>query len=81
MEYLDSYDYVIVNDDLDRATEALAAILLAGRYRRNRKQSQIAQVLGGFPPARDPHPARDVPEPDQVQTSREQGESTDATDS
>ncbi len=54
MEYLDSYDYVIVNDDLDRATEALAAILLARRLRRSRMHNQIARVLEGCSwPVRD----------------------------
>ncbi len=56
MEYLDGYDYVIVNDDLDRATEALAAILLARRFRRDRMQSQIAQVVEGCS-----WPTRDLP--------------------
>ncbi len=55
MQYLESYRYVIVNDDLDRAAEALAAILLARRCRRRRMQRQITQVLEGFPaPARKP---------------------------
>ncbi len=55
MQYLESYKYVIVNDDLDRATEALAAILLARRCRRRRMQRQVAQVLEGFPtPDREP---------------------------
>ncbi len=49
MQYLDRYKYVIVNDDLDRAAEALAAILLARRCRRRRMQRQINHVLGGFP--------------------------------
>ncbi len=49
MEYLEGYNYVIVNDDLDRATAALAAILLARRFRRDRMRSQIAQALAGFP--------------------------------
>ena len=49
MRYLDRYDYAIVNDDLDRAVEALAAILLARRFRRHRMQEQVAQVLEGWP--------------------------------
>ncbi|MEM9553772.1 MAG: guanylate kinase [Acidobacteriota bacterium] len=36
-----SYEYVIVNDDLDRACEALTAVLLAGRFRRRRMARQI----------------------------------------
>ncbi|MEM7354505.1 MAG: guanylate kinase [Acidobacteriota bacterium] len=45
----EAYEYVIVNDDLDRACEALAAIFLACRSRRDRMQSQIDRVLTGFP--------------------------------
>ncbi len=48
MRYLESFEYVIVNDDLDRATETLASILLARRHRRDRMQSQITQVLEGY---------------------------------
>ena len=40
MRYLDHFDYAIVNDDLDRATRALAAILLARRFRRARMQNR-----------------------------------------
>ncbi len=49
MRYLDHFDYAIVNDDLDRATRALAAILLARRFRRTRMQNQITQLLEGYP--------------------------------
>ncbi len=57
MRYLESYDYVIVNDDLDRATEALAAIFLARRRHRERMQTQIRHVLDSFPtPVRVPLP-------------------------
>ena len=49
------YEYVIVNDDLDRASEAFAAIILARRSRRDRMQDQIEGVLAGFPkPAGSP---------------------------
>ena len=56
MRYLDHFDYAIVNDDLDRATEALAAILLARRCRRTRMQTQITQLLEGYP-----RPSGDAP--------------------
>ena len=45
----ESYDYVILNDDLKRASEALAAVFLARRFRRTRMQNQIDRVLSGFP--------------------------------
>ncbi len=54
MQYIETFDYVIVNDDLDRATEALAAVLLARRCSRDRMQNQIVQVLESYP-------ARDLP--------------------
>ena len=56
MQYLNHYNYAIVNDDLDRATEALATILLARRFRRDRMQRQIAQVLESYASARDLSP-------------------------
>ncbi len=43
-----SYQYVILNDELDRACEALAAIFLARRFQRDRMQTQIERVLSGF---------------------------------
>lgn len=48
MQYIDRYKYVIVNDDLDSAAQALAAILLARRFRRDRMQRQITQALEGY---------------------------------
>ena len=42
------YDYVIVNDDADRASEALAAIFLEKRFRLERAEPEIAKVLRGF---------------------------------
>ncbi len=42
------YDYVIVNDDADRASEALAAIFLEKRHRLERTEPKIAKVLEGF---------------------------------
>jgi len=43
------FDYVIVNDDLDRASEALAAVFLARRFRHSRMQRQIDRILEQFP--------------------------------
>ena len=45
----DLYDYVIVNGDLSRAGEALAAVFIARRSRRRRMRLQIEQILGSFP--------------------------------
>jgi guanylate kinase len=42
------YDYVIINDDAGRAGDALAAIFLEKRHRRERAESGIAEVLEGF---------------------------------
>ncbi len=49
MRFYRRYEYVIVNDDVERASEALAAIFLARRFRRDRMQRQIERVLEGFP--------------------------------
>lgn len=43
------YDYVILNDDVAAATQALAAIFLARRVTRSRMYPRIAQVLDSFP--------------------------------
>ena len=43
------YDYVIVNDDLERACEALAAVFLAARHHHDRMQDQISKVLDTLP--------------------------------
>jgi len=45
------YPYVIINDDVDRASRALAAIVLSRRQRRGRLEAEIAEVLRDFPPA------------------------------
>lgn len=47
-----SYQYVIVNDDADRATRALAAIILEKRHRRPRMEARIGRVLADFERAR-----------------------------
>jgi guanylate kinase len=44
----DRYRYVIINDDARRASEALAAIILEKRYRRERMQSRIQEILRDF---------------------------------
>jgi guanylate kinase len=48
-----SYQYVIVNDDADRATRALAAIILEKRHRRARMERRVAEVLADFERARE----------------------------
>jgi guanylate kinase len=42
--YADRYDYVIVNDDLDRAVEALAAVVVAERRRTARQGAVLARL-------------------------------------
>jgi guanylate kinase len=49
----DSYQYVIVNDDVERAGRALAAIVLEKRQRKARQRSRIERVLADFQRARD----------------------------
>ena len=44
----DQYRYVIINDDARRASEALAAIILEKRYRRERMQSRVQEILRDF---------------------------------
>jgi guanylate kinase len=44
----DQYQYVIINEDARRASEALAAIILEKRHRRARMLSRIEDVLESF---------------------------------
>ena len=45
------YDYVILNDDLTAACEALAAVFHARQFHHDRMQSQIQRVLRTLPAA------------------------------
>ena len=47
-QYVD-FDYVIINDELDRAAAQLAAIIYAERARRERQEQEIKRVAGTFP--------------------------------
>lgn len=42
------YGYVIINDDASKASEALAAIILEKRHRRERMLSRIQEILNDF---------------------------------
>lgn len=42
------FDYIIVNDDLDRATAALEAIIIAERHRAVRQQATALEILSTF---------------------------------
>ncbi|MDD5544592.1 MAG: guanylate kinase [Acidobacteriia bacterium] len=42
------YDYVIVNDDLDRAAEVLRSIIQAQRARQIRQREEIRKILKSF---------------------------------
>ena len=44
----DMYDYVLVNDDLDRSTETLVSIVKAERVRRARVADQVRTILKTF---------------------------------
>lgn len=48
MRKAERYDYVIVNDDIDAAGRALAAIVLEKRHRRSRMRAQLAEILATF---------------------------------
>jgi guanylate kinase len=44
----DRYDYVVVNDDLERSAKTLAAIVTAERVRRKRIEDQLRPILQTF---------------------------------
>ena len=43
-----NYDYVIINDDLERASDALAAIILDKQHRLDRMKDRAARVVESF---------------------------------
>ncbi|HXD32448.1 MAG TPA: guanylate kinase [Pyrinomonadaceae bacterium] len=49
-QYL-TFDYVIVNDDLERASAQLAAVIYAERARRKRQEAEVRRVAETFPAA------------------------------
>jgi len=44
-----TFDYVIVNDDLERASAQLAAVIYAERARRKRQEQEVQRVAETFP--------------------------------
>ncbi|MGH9465223.1 MAG: guanylate kinase [Thermoanaerobaculia bacterium] len=62
------YEYVIINDDLDRASTELAAILTDKRLRRRRVEEHVEGIVRGFEAAARPLTAppqgRELPERD-----------------
>jgi guanylate kinase len=42
------YDYLVVNDNLENATQALRAIVLAGRLRRPSQAARVEKIIGTF---------------------------------
>jgi guanylate kinase len=47
----DRYHYVIINDDANRASEVLAAIILEKRHRQERMLGRVHEILRNFPQA------------------------------
>lgn len=47
LAHYDEYDYLIVNDDLDRAYDALRAVYVAALHRRQRQAAVAQQLLEG----------------------------------
>jgi guanylate kinase len=44
-----AFDYVIINDDAERAAEQLGSIILAERVRRERQELEVKRVFEAFP--------------------------------
>jgi guanylate kinase len=49
VEHYREFDYVIINDDADRAAAQLASIIYAERARRERQERVAGSVLASFP--------------------------------
>ncbi|MEQ1439845.1 guanylate kinase [Fontimonas sp. SYSU GA230001] len=45
MSHFDEYDYLVVNDDFDRALRELAAVFVAGRVRREGQRQRLAPLI------------------------------------
>ena len=48
LEHYSAFQYLIVNDDLDRASDDLRAIIQAERTRLSRQESQIKKIVNAF---------------------------------
>jgi guanylate kinase len=48
MSHYSEYDYLIINDDFDRALSDLQAVVRTGRLRQDRQAAQIKELLGGL---------------------------------
>jgi guanylate kinase len=48
VDAVDEYDYVVINDDLDRCVNEIAAIVTAERARRARRRQAIDRIVGTF---------------------------------
>lgn len=48
IEFYERYGYVIINDDLDSASQALAAIILDKRHRVERMRDRVQEILTDF---------------------------------
>jgi guanylate kinase len=56
-----SYHYVVINDDLDHAVQALRHVLYARRQDRDRMEPRVAPILADFERAVDELPAGVIP--------------------
>lgn len=48
IKQFDRYDYAIINDDAARASQALTAIVLEKRHRRERMRQRVESILADF---------------------------------
>jgi guanylate kinase len=53
VEHYREFQYVIINDDIERASTQLAAIIFAERARRERQEEHLKLVLQNFPEISD----------------------------
>ncbi len=47
------YDYVVINEDIDRSVESLKAVVRAARCRTSRVETQCRQILRTFPVSKE----------------------------
>jgi len=58
IERYQRYDYAIINEDLERASDTLAAIILDKQHRLDRMKDRVASVVGNFAARKAPDGGR-----------------------
>ena len=53
IKHYQEFDYIVINDELDKAVEELKSVILSQRYRRESRDKEIIPILQSFTPGGD----------------------------